>query len=173
MIVNNLILPGKEMEERGGLLKSLYNFKQGKMEMTGVQIQLVKRSWTLFRGINPATIGDVFYSRVFLKAPGLKKMFPSGMQDQYTRMFDMVSLFVGRLDRMEEMTEYIRQTALRNKHNGVRNWHYEVVGDALLWTLERGLGHDWNEEIREAWTNCYATLSREMMQWGEANKVKG
>ena len=38
-----------------------------------------------------------------------------------------------------------------------------MVGGALLWTLEKGLGPDWTSEVAEAWTAAYATLSGYMI----------
>jgi nitric oxide dioxygenase len=34
-----------------------------------------------------------------------------------------------------------------------------VVGEALLWTLEKGLGAGWTPAVAEAWTAAYTTLS--------------
>jgi len=45
----------------------------------------------------------------------------------------------------------------------VRDAHYASVGAALLWTVERGLGADFTEEAREAWTSAYGILSSTMM----------
>jgi hemoglobin-like flavoprotein len=39
----------------------------------------------------------------------------------------------------------------------------DLVGKALLWTLERGLGTDWSEELKEAWQACYKMLSDTMI----------
>jgi hemoglobin-like flavoprotein len=33
------------------------------------------------------------------------------------------------------------------------------VGTALLWTLEKGLGADFTEPVKTAWTEAYATLA--------------
>ena len=38
--------------------------------------------------------------------------------------------------------------------------HYPVVGGALLWTLEKGLGEAWTPEVAAAWTAAYGTLVR-------------
>jgi nitric oxide dioxygenase len=38
-----------------------------------------------------------------------------------------------------------------------------VVGGALLWTLEQGLGEAWTAEVAAAWTAAYGTLSRYMI----------
>jgi hypothetical protein len=40
--------------------------------------------------------------------------------------------------------------------------HYELVGKALLWTLERGLGDDFTPSVKVAWQEAYAVLSGAM-----------
>jgi hemoglobin-like flavoprotein len=38
-----------------------------------------------------------------------------------------------------------------------------VVGSALLWTLEKGLGEAWTPDVAAAWTTAYGTLSAYMI----------
>ena len=38
-----------------------------------------------------------------------------------------------------------------------------MVGAALLWTLEKGLGDGWTPQVAEAWTAAYGTLSGYMI----------
>ena len=45
----------------------------------------------------------------------------------------------------------------------VKAEHYPVVGSALLWTLEQGLGEAWTAEVAAAWTAAYGTLSGYMI----------
>jgi hemoglobin-like flavoprotein len=61
---------------------------------------------------------------------------------------------------MEEVTKL----AKRHVKYGVTPQQYQPVGAALLWTLEKGLGTNWNEELAEAWTLCYTTLSEAMIE---------
>jgi hemoglobin-like flavoprotein len=75
----------------------------------------------------------------------------------------MLSVIVGRLDRLEELTEEIKQLAIRHVQYGVKEQHYKAVGSALLWTLRQGLGNDWNEKVNEAWTTCFQILSEIMI----------
>jgi len=131
--------------------------------MTAQEIAAVKKSWQLFRKIDPQLVGDVFYSRLFLQMPSVKPMFKHSMTAQYEKLVDMLSLVVSRLDRMEEITEEIRELALRHVQYGVRPGHYKLIGDTLLWTLAQGLGRDWTEEMAAAWTKCYKTLSGMMI----------
>lgn len=133
------------------------------MTMTKEQIILVKKSWRVFRSIDPALVGDLFYSKLFADNPSVKKMFPSDMNQQYVKLIDMLSAIVSRLEQLDTLTEEIAAMARRHVTYGVRPAHYKLVGTALLWTLERGLGTDWNAELKEAWQTCYKQLSDTMI----------
>lgn len=131
--------------------------------MTAQEIAAVKKSWQLFRKIDPQLVGDVFYSRLFLQTPSVKPMFKHSMTAQYQKLVDMLSLVVSKLDKMEEISEDIRGLALRHVQYGVRPAHYKLIGDTLLWTLEQGLGRDWTDEMAAAWSKCYKILSGMMI----------
>ena len=127
--------------------------------MTAQETALVQKTWKLFRDINPTVIGDVFYGKLFTDMPSLKKMFKTPMAAQYKKLTDMLSMIIGRLHNLPEITDNIREMARRHVGYGVKKAHYKLVGDALMWTLEQGLGNDWNDEVKEAWQSCYSVLS--------------
>ena len=62
-----------------------------------------------------------------------------------------------------ELTDEIISLAKRHVNYGVQAVHYEWVGSALLWTLEKGLGKDWNKQTEDAWIECYSILSTTMI----------
>lgn len=131
--------------------------------MTTEQIVLVKKSWSIFREIDPVLVGDVFYSKLFFDMPYLEKLFHTPKDEQSRKLIEMLSVIVGRLDRLEELTEEIKQLAIRHVQYGVKEQHYKAVGAALLWTLRQGLGNDWNEKVNEAWATCFQILSETMI----------
>src|SRR4030095_3170608 len=131
--------------------------------MTGDQIAIVKQSWKVFRDIDPVIIGDFFYSKLFVEAPYVRQMFKPPRPAQSKKLIDMISTIVGRLDRLNELTEDIKKLAIRHVDYGVRPSHYKAVGIALLWTLKQGLGKDWNKDTEEAWEACYKMLSDTMI----------
>ena len=131
--------------------------------LTQVQVKLIKQSWRAFRNIDPAIIGDLFYSKLFSDNPQVKKMFPKDMYQQYNKLIDMITVIVIRLDNLALITEEIAAMANRHVGYGVKPAHYTLVGDALLWTLEKGLGKDWTAEVKEAWATCYTLLADKMI----------
>lgn len=137
--------------------------------MTDKQISLVKSSWKIFQTIDPVLVGDVFYSKLFIENPRFRQMFTGSTEEQSRKLIDMLSIIVGRLDRLHELSEEIRQLAIRHAGYGVKPKHYAAVGNALMWTLEHGLGQEWNTDVKAAWTECYSILSETMIQAAEEN----
>ncbi|THU31590.1 hemoglobin [Niastella caeni] len=132
--------------------------------MTQTQIQLIKKSWRLFQQIKPEIVGDVFYSKLFAIHPPLRKMFGADMNTQYKKLMDMLSMIVARLDSLDVISTEIHEMAVRHVKYGATPAHYKMVGTALLWTLEHGLGSDWSPELKEAWEECYRKLSDAMLK---------
>ena len=108
--------------------------------------------------------GDVFYSKLFIEVPHVKHLFKTSREIQSKKLIDMLSLIVGRLDRLDELTEEIKHLAIRHVDYGARPEHYHGVGAALIWTLKQGLGADWTAEVEDAWINCYKILSDTMIK---------
>jgi hemoglobin-like flavoprotein len=131
--------------------------------MTEEQIALVKNSWKMFRKIDAGLIGDVFYSKFFFENPKLRQMFPSSMEHQYKKLIEMLSVIISKLDRLDNITDDIKAMALRHEGYGVKPQHYRLLGNALLWTMERGLGNDWNDKVKEAWFACYTKIAETMI----------
>ncbi len=131
--------------------------------MTPAQINLVKKSWRLLRLVPPELVADTFYSKLFLEHPELRRMFPKDMQEQYKKLMDMLSTMVARLDNIGGIEPEIQAMGRRHEGYGVKEQHYGMVGAALLWTLEKGLGSDWDTDTAEAWTVCYGIIAGRMM----------
>jgi len=139
--------------------------------MTQQEINIIRKTWKIFRGINPAIVGDAFYSKLFADAPAVRKLFPAEMDAQYKKLTDMLSSIVVHLDDLSVLSEELSAMARRHAGYGVRPGHYKIVGNALLWTLQQGLGADWNATVDDAWRKCYAQLAEKMIMVGE--EVKG
>ncbi len=133
------------------------------MELTNEQMQVIKRTWGIFRRMDPQLVGDVFYSKLFMQYPGVRHMFPKNMEEQYVKLLDMLTLIVARLENIDKLTDEIIALAKRHVDYGVKEEHYVAIGDALLWTLQQGLGKDWSYKEAEAWTTCYGMLSNAMI----------
>jgi len=137
--------------------------------MTTEEIVLIKKSWKKLQGVNPMLIADLFYSKLFTDKPALRKMFPLQMEAQYSKLTDMLHTIISRLDTPILLNQEIASMAERHRGYGVRPAHYILVGNALLWTLEKALDKDWCGQTRDAWLKCYSKISGIMMNAGSKN----
>ena len=132
--------------------------------MTGKEIQLVKYTWRIFQQIDPELVGSTFYGKLFADHPNLRKMFPHQLHDQYRKLIDMLSIIIARLDKEEELKENIYRIGARHQKYGATPAHFAMVGVALIWTLQHGLGKDWDKETEDAWVKCYTMVSDVMIR---------
>lgn len=137
--------------------------------MTPRQIQLVQRTWKIFQQIDHNLVGDIFYGKLFADHPALRKLFPKHMGMQHKKLVDMMSLIVTHMERPMLIAEAMRNSGQRHQTYGVKPDHYQYVGEAFLWMLEKGLGADWNEEVRDAWQQCYLLAATMMQDQGHAS----
>jgi hemoglobin-like flavoprotein len=105
------------------------------------------------------TAADLFYDRLFAIAPNLRKPLPVDMREQKRKL---IQTAVGGLNNLDRLVPAVKALGARHSGYGVTATHYELVGEALLWTLERGLGEGFTPEVRSAWANVYGVLAGTM-----------
>lgn len=129
--------------------------------MTTHQIELVQATWAKVTPI-AETAAELFYGRLFDLDPSLKPLFSSDMVEQGKKLMQMINSAVNGLSRLEEIVPSVEALGRRHVQYGVKEEHYDTVGSALLWTLEKGLGEAFTPEVKEAWTETYITLATTM-----------
>jgi nitric oxide dioxygenase len=126
--------------------------------MTPDQVALVQQSFIKVAPISEQA-AVLFYDRLFEIAPQVRAMFPSEMKEQRKKLMTTLAVVVNGLGNIESVLPAASALAKRHVTYGARAEHYPVVGTALLWTLEKGLGDAWTPEVASAWTAAYGTLS--------------
>lgn len=106
---------------------------------------------------------DLFYGRLFEVAPQVKPMFKGDMKEQGRKLMTTLGVVVTGLTQLETVLPAASALAKQHVSYGVKAEHYPIVGGALLWTLEKGLGDAWTPELASAWTTAYGTLSGYMI----------
>ena len=131
--------------------------------MTPEQITLVQSSWEKVKPIVD-TAAELFYGRLFELDPSLKPLFKGDMKEQGKKLMATLNLAVSSLTRLETILPAVQDLGRRHVQYGVPDQSYETVGEALLWTLEKGLGEEaFTDDVKEAWTITYVTLSKVML----------
>lgn len=130
--------------------------------MTPDQVKLVQQSFAKVAPVSDQ-VAVVFYDRLFEIAPSVKAMFSADMTEQRKKLMATLAVVVNGLDNLETVLPAASALAIRHVSYGAKPEHYPVVGAALLWTLEKGLGDAWTPDVADAWTAAYGTLSRHMI----------
>ena len=136
--------------------------------MTTAEITLIKDS---FRKVAPIAdqAASLFYARLFELDPALRNLFHSDMAEQGRKLMQMLGMAVANLDQLDQLVPFVRALGLRHAAYHVKDEHYETVGEALLWTLGRGLGPAFTSEMQAAWAKAYPQsahlLREEALAW--------
>lgn len=130
------------------------------------QIELVQ---TTFAVVAPIAddVASLFYRRLFEIDPNLQSMFKGDMADQRRKLMVMLTAAVKGLPRLDRLIPVLQDLGRRHADYGVDDRHYETVGEALLWTLEKGLGPAFTPEVKDAWTTVYGVLAVTMKAGAE------
>lgn len=131
--------------------------------MTPTQKSLVKETWAQVLPIQE-TAADLFYTRLFDEYPEVRPMFKGNMQEQGEKLMKMLDLAVNSLDNVEALIEPLKAAGKAHKEYGVAEEDYQKVAASLLWTLEQGLGDAYTDDVKDAWTATYVTLSGVMIE---------
>lgn len=109
----------------------------------------------------------LFYGRLFELDPSLRGMFHGDMAEQGKKLMTMLGLAVAGLDDLGKLEPALAALGARHVGYGVADEHYDTVGAALLWTLEKGLGPEFTPEVKEAWATVYGMLAGAMKAGAE------
>ncbi|CCE04653.1 putative nitric oxide dioxygenase (NOD); flavohemoprotein [Bradyrhizobium sp. STM 3843] len=130
--------------------------------MTPAQIALVQDSFAKVAPISDQA-AIIFYDRLFEVAPQVRALFPDDLTEQRKKLMGTLAVVVNGLTNLPSILPAASALATRHVGYGAKAEHYPVVGGALLWTLEKGLGDAWTPEVAEAWSAAYGTLSSYMI----------
>ncbi|MGY4477776.1 globin family protein [Bradyrhizobium sp. USDA 3364] len=130
--------------------------------MNPAQNKLVQESFGKVAPISEQA-AVIFYDRLFEVAPTVKAMFPADMKEQRKKLMATLAVVVNGLRNLDTILPVASALAKRHVSYGAKPEHYPVVGGALLWTLEKGLGEAWTPDVAAAWTAAYGTLSGYMI----------
>lgn len=130
--------------------------------MTPEQVQTVQDTWKAVVPIADKA-ADLFYDKLFLMDPGLRTLFPEDLTEQKKKLMSMIGRVVTALRDPSGVVPAIQDLGRKHVGYGVKKEDYSVVGGALLWTLEQGLGAAWTPDVKDSWVAAYTLLSGVMI----------
>ena len=139
--------------------------------MTATHVALVQASFEHVRPIlEPAAL--MFYERLFELDPSLQSLFRGSREAQAQKLAQALAVVVKGLEHPAQLRGAIEALGRRHAGYGVRDEHYTTVGEALLWTLEQGLGAAFTPDVRVAWGDAYGWLAFVMREAAAAGAIE-
>jgi len=145
-----------------------------------VDVETVQRTWALVAKSDDAVdaVGKAFFARIFELAPNAVELFATfkhvPKESRYESpafvrharaVISAVDVAVRGLRDLDSLVPVLENLGARHVGYGVAEAHYDVVGRALLETLERALGDDaWTPAAREAWTATWGVVKTTMIR---------
>jgi hypothetical protein len=86
------------------------------------------------------------------------------MRQQKIKLIQSLQLVIANVDNAEALKGILKALGARHVEYGTVLTDYPFVGDSLLQALEKHLGRDWDEEVKQTWTNAYLMIAEMMMQ---------
>lgn len=130
-------------------------------------IATIQASWA---EIEPRAVrlGARFYDALFSADPSLVALFGANdrgaMLDQGNKLMQTLGVAVAALDAPANLEQTLRALGRRHAAYGVADAHYETVGDALLRTLDDGLGDRFTPDVERAWAALYQVVASAMVE---------
>ena len=145
---------------------------------------LVVESWEKIKAIPgyKNIAGEILFRRIFKVNPGATALFsfasgttPSDLEDIYTNdpfiqhstaVISTVTAAVELLEagEMETLTRVLQDLGSRHSSFALNQSHFDLVGEALLYTLASALGATFTNEYRDAWIEIYGIIATQMKE---------
>merc|ERR1712127_94479 len=133
----------------------------------------VTRTWALVAAGPLEPVGVAFFLKIFEIAPEALQLFSfrdepnlaesPKLKKHAMSVMNTVDVAVKGLADLDKLVPVLQGLGKRHVGYGVLPAHYDVVGQALLATLEGGLGAEWNEQVKASWTAVYGIIAKTMI----------
>ena len=136
--------------------------------MTGLSTDDIEKVRDSFDRIWPISTrtAALFYDRLFEIAPEVRPLFRNDLDEQKRKFISTLAVIVGSLDNTSKLVSLTDTLARQHGTFGVQPAHYPLVGEALFWSLERGLGDNWTPGVAASWGKAYGVISTFMIERG-------
>jgi len=142
-------------------------------------IDLVQQTFGRVAMLGADTVGKVIFMKIFKKAPGAialfsfkdegvepTKLFRNGSPAvaHVTKVVTTVGTAVSLLRDLDTLVPVLQGLGLKHQTLGVAPAHYDVVGEAVIESLQVALGGNFTEPVKNAWLKVFGTVKKVMTE---------
>lgn len=134
------------------------------------KVALVQETFKKVETIADAA-AEIFYARLFEVQPKFRELFKRDMKVQGQMLMSAIGMAVKGLHNPASIVAAVQNLGARHAGYGVKPEYYKIVGEVLLWTLEKGLGKAFTPDVKQAWAEAYGVLSSLMIDASSKHAV--
>ena len=142
------------------------------VESTSNEFQAQKASNSFEYGTCLAWFYDSFYERLFSVCPSSIPLFKGDLQVQGRALVSMISTCLEQITSNEAFKSTMEKLAKAHAQKGIIVNEYFIVGDVLLWTLEKCLGIQFDNTVKNVWCRIYSMMLQEIVPVAVVEEVK-
>jgi hemoglobin-like flavoprotein len=134
--------------------------------LTRRQIELVRRT---FRKLAPIerTFANLFFARLFALDPDFEAILrrevgassAEDLQIYGGGLLGVIGTMVSNLEHIDKLAPAVAAVGRIHFGNALELADCDLAGQALLWTLARGLEDEFTDEAKLAWLDAYSLLA--------------
>lgn len=140
---------------------------------SATQVDAVTASWDKAAALGAETVGVLLFKRIFEIAPEALQLFSfkdepdlyesAALKKHGVLVVSTVGKAVAGLKDLEKLAPVLKNLGKAHAGKGIVAAHYDVVGQALIDTLQAGLGDDFTDEVKGAWLSVYGVVKATML----------
>ncbi|XP_044129410.1 neuroglobin [Bufo gargarizans] len=142
------------------------------LQLPEPQKELIRDTWRIV-GQEQIHHGTVLFTRLFQLEPELLFLFhynsahfssvqeclsSSEFTEHIRKVMTVIDAAVRSLDSLPSLEDYLTSLGRKHRATGVKLESFKMVGEALLYALESGLGATFTSDARAAWSQLYAIV---------------
>ena len=141
------------------------------MSLTPEHIAEIRKSWVALSQ-DPDAMTELFYEQLFRIAPEVKPLFAgTDLPAQRKKLAAAIGLVVRHVEDLSPVVPGLQDLGRRHVAYGVRDAHYDAVGQALIHAIATRLGPKFTAATQDAWVAAYTAVAT-TMQAGAATALK-
>jgi nitric oxide dioxygenase len=139
-------------------------------DLTKDEVKLVQDSYRSIK-LQQGYLAEAFYRTLFRNAPAARDLFPEEMSGQMDKFSDMLDFLVNNLSTPWMFTGKIKRLGRRHVNYEAKPEHYELVGDALIQSIEDMAPRALTDAEIAAWEKAYRGISTMMKEAAQADAI--
>lgn len=151
--------------------------EQPRASLSPAQRQILEETWKAVEASGLLANGMKLFKHIFTICPPAQQMFTKMKdvtfneleEDEVFRshslqVMETISIAISSLDDVKELTSVLQDLGTAHGPQGLKDAHFDLVGQALVATLEEGLGDNFTPDVKEAYVTFYQFVTQGMKE---------